>query len=52
MCGPHIETVPAIGSINGLASSELEARLRRFFDEQQRLRALLDQTLGEAGLLS
>ena len=48
MSKPHTEIAPTTGSINGAASSELEARLRHFFGEQQRLRALLDQTLAEA----
>jgi len=52
MSEPRTEAAQAAGSINGAASSELEARLRHFFGEQRRLRALLDQTLAEAGLLT
>lgn len=35
------------GSPNGGSSLELEARLRHFFKEQQRLRELLDRTRAE-----
>lgn len=52
MSEPRTETAQASGSTNGVASSELEARLRQLFGEQRRLRALLDQTLAEAGLLT
>src|SRR5437870_471550 len=44
MSEPRTETAQATGSVNGAASSELEARLRQFLGEQRRLRELLDQT--------
>ena len=34
-------------SLNGTGPSDLESRLRQFFDTQQRLRALLDQARAE-----
>jgi hypothetical protein len=52
MSEPRAETTQATGSINGATTSEVEARLRYFFGEQRRLRALLEQTEAEAGLPS
>jgi hypothetical protein len=43
----HTETDHLAAPLDGTCSSDLEARLRRFFGEQQRLRELLDRTRAE-----
>jgi hypothetical protein len=48
MSDPQTQAPQATGSMNGAASSELEARLGHLL-EQRRLGALLEQALAEAG---
>ncbi len=45
MSKQRTENTQATGSTNGAAFTELEARLRQFFEKQHRLRTLLDETL-------